>query len=138
MLEFLNITINSTINRFRNDWGSGARDFMWHNRRYRGWSIEEEEPPVSGARVFDIVLHGVHITHCSLCLRPEAGDALWRYLLALPHIVLAAPTRPSHVPWLAVHLLSGAIDLTRSQSPRMLELADLETAVAWDMIDRAK
>ena len=134
-LEFLNMTANTTVYRYRGDWGPRATEFLQHDRRHRGWSIAEQPPPIIGTWLYQIMLHGTPITHCSLCVRAEAAEAFWQYVKALPYIVLEPPARPAYVPWLAVHLLPGAFKLTRQKSPRMYELADLEAAVAWDSID---
>jgi hypothetical protein len=134
-LEFLNVTGNTTIHRHR-DWGRHATEFLQHGRRHRGWSVEEHPSPLPGTRVFDILLDDAPVTHCSLCLKQEASDKFWRYVRDLPFIRFEIPRQPSQVPWLAVHLVQGSFDLVRQNSPRILEIADLETAVAWDLIDR--
>lgn len=136
-LEFLNATAGRTFFRHRSDLREHAITFLQQGLQWNGWTVVEHThalPPRT--HTFELKLNGVSVSHCSLCLTEVSTLALWRHVERKKFYTVEASSPPKTIPWLAMHLLEGSFNLIINAPHRMLEMADLEAAMAWHIIDR--
>lgn len=135
-IEFLTATSGFTVYRTRGDLKPHALEFMANRRQWNGWTTIEQ-PSLIGGRAFEMRHNRVSISHCCLCFSEHAANQMWQQVYKLPFYTLHKIVQPRMIPWLVVFLLEGAFDVIFRQPERLSEAPDLETAVAWDIIDRS-
>lgn len=100
----------------------------------RGWSVKVHETTPEKAR-FDLLADGIELSHCWLCLSEAVAEQVWQDAINSRLPIILAKERPSNVPWLAVGMALGIIEIVQNHPARLLEAAKIELCTAWALMD---
>lgn len=142
MLTFVTLTTGKVVSFERRDIPDVVIDHV-HNllqqdgHLSRGWSVIVHLSTPEEA-IFDILLDSVPVTYCWVCIEATVTDRLWRTATTDSKLPLVATDEQPPVPWLAVGLSGDIEDIVMKRPGRLIELPEIELAVAWTLIEHPR
>jgi hypothetical protein len=139
-LEFVTVTTGNTMRYERADMPDAVIDTVGTLLRAggvlpRGWTVVVQRSTPEEA-MYDLLLDGIMVTHCWLCLSQHVAEQIWHNATDASDLPLVeAHQQPATVPWLAVGMAIGVIDIVQTRPERLMEAAEVELCVAWALAE---